>query len=319
MSTAWPWWCAGFAISSTSPPLERVFTLRELTRLLRLSPKRRSQLRRLGLLRDDPGGLRFRELVSVRAAANLLESGASVRQVRAALDGARRLAPGVRTPFAELRLVVRDRQVVVEQDRLRLDPGTGQTLLAFDAGDLERETRETLLTGMVRPLIPPADAAEMWFQRASEWDGDPERWESAVDAYERVLDMDPGYAAAWNNLGLLHHRMGQYERAGECYRAALEADDSCCQASFNLGSLHEDLGDFPVSVTWYRRALEMDADYADAHFNLAGVLAKMGRAESAAVHWRRYLELDLGSPWAKIARAHLEEGADSGGDPEADE
>ncbi len=36
----------------------------------------------------------------------------------------------------------------------------------------------------------------------------------------------------------------------------------------------------------------------------------MGRAESAAVHWRRYLELDLGSPWAKIARAHLEEGAE---------
>jgi tetratricopeptide (TPR) repeat protein len=113
--------------------------------------------------------------------------------------------------------------------------------------------------------------------------------------------------------------MGQYERAGECYRAALDADESCCQAAFNLGSLHEDLGDFPVSVTWYRRALEMDPDYADAHFNLAGVLAKMGRAENAAVHWRRYLELDLGSPWAKIARAHLEEGDPGAGDGEGDE
>ena len=40
---------------------------------------------------------------------------------------------------------------------------------------------------------------------------------------------------------------------------------------------------------------------------------------SAAVHWRRYLELDLGSPWAKIARAHLEEGADPSGDAETDE
>ena len=298
-----------------------MFSLRELTRLLRLSPKRRSQLRRLGLLRDDPRGVRFRELVSARAAAQLLESGASVRQVRAALDGARRLVPDVQTPLAELRLVVHDRRVVVEQDRLRLDPGTGQALLDFAAGDLERETREVLLTGMVRPLIPPADAAEVWFQRASEWDGDPERWESAVDAYERVLDMDPGYAAAWNNLGLLHHRMGQYERAGECYRAALEADDSCCQAAFNLGSLHEDLGDFPVAVTWYRRALELDADYADAHFNLAGVLAKMGRSESAAIHWRRYLELDLGSPWAKIARAHLdgEAGGPDDASPESDE
>ena len=68
-------------------------------------------------------------------------------------------------------------------------------------------------------MIPPSDAAEVWFARASEWDGDPERWESAVEAYERVLAIDPGYAAAWNNLGLLQHRMGHYERARTCYRA----------------------------------------------------------------------------------------------------
>jgi hypothetical protein len=36
------------------------------------------------------------------------------------------------------------------------------------------------------------------------------------------------------------------------------------------------------------------------------VLGKLGRNESAARHWRRYLELDLGSPWAQIARSHLE-------------
>jgi len=289
------------------PRPERVFTLRELTRLLRLTPKRASQLRRLGLLGADAGGYRFRELVSARAASTLLESGATVRQVRSALDGARRLAPDAVTPLAELRLVVQDQRIVVEQDRVRLDPRTGQALLDFAGGDLERETRESLMMGMVRPLIPPADAAEIWFARASAWDGDPERWEEAVDAYNRVVDIDPGYAAAWNNLGLLQHRMGRYERAQACYRAALEADDSCCQAAFNLGSLHEDLSDHSTAIGWYRRALEMEPDYADAHFNLAGVLGKAGDPDAAAIHWRRYLELDLGSPWAKIARSHLED------------
>jgi tetratricopeptide (TPR) repeat protein len=302
------------------PRPERVFTLRELTRLLRLTPKRASQLRRLGLLGADAGGYRFRELVSARAASTLLESGATVRQVRSALDGARRLAPDALTPLAELRLVVQDQRIVVEQDRVRLDPRTGQALLDFAGGDLERETRESLMMGMVRPLIPPADAAEIWFARASAWDGDPERWEEAVDAYNRVVDIDPGYAAAWNNLGLLQHRMGRYERAGACYRAALEADDSCCQAAFNLGSLHEDLSDHSTAIGWYRRALEMEPDYADAHFNLAGVLGKAGDPDAAAIHWRRYLELDLGSPWARIARSHLEDvsggGLDDGrGDP----
>ena len=308
---------------------ERVFTLRELTRLLRLTPKRAGQLKRLGLLQSDAAGYRFRELVAARAASTLLEGGATVRKVREALDGARRLAPGAETPLAELRLVVQDQRIVVEQDRLRLDPRTGQALLDFESGDLERETRESLLMGMVRPLIPPADAAEIWFARASAWDGDPERWETAVDAYERVVDIDPGYAAAWNNLGLLQHRMGRYERARACYSKALEVDDSCCQAAFNLGSLHEDLSDLSTAIGWYRRALEMEPDYADAHFNLAGVLGKAGQPGAAALHWRRYLELDLGSPWARIARSHLEEadgglgegldeGADEGDDrPEA--
>src|SRR6266481_4691283 len=286
---------------------ERVFTLRELTRLLRLTPKRAGQLKRLGLLRSDTTGYRFRELVAARVASALLERGATVRQVREALDGARRLAPGAEAPLAELRLVVQDQRIVVEQDRLRLDPRTGQTFLDFDGVALEKETRESFLMGMVRPLIPPTDAAEIWFSRASAWDGDPERWEEAVDAYERVVGIDPHYAAAWNNLGLLQHRMGRYEEAGACYRAALEADDSCCQAAFNLGSLHEDLDDITTAIVWYRRALEMEPDYADAHFNLAGVLGKAGQPDAAALHWRRYLELDLGSPWAQIARSHLEE------------
>jgi tetratricopeptide (TPR) repeat protein len=285
---------------------ERIFTLRELTRLLRLTPKRLAQLRRLGLLHEEGTGYRFRELVAARAGAALLEGGATVRQVRAALQGARRLAPDAAEPLSELRLHIEQNRVVVERDRLRFDPRTGQALLDFKIGDLERETKESLLTGVVRPLVPPADAAEVWFARASECDDDPARWESAVEAYGRVVAIDPGYAAAWNNLGLLEHRMGHYARAGECYKKALDADGSCCQSAFNLGSLHEDLGEFASAIAWYRRALELEPDYADAHFNLAGVLAKTGRAETAAHHWRRYLELDSGSPWAQIARSHLE-------------
>ena len=60
------------------------------------------------------------------------------------------------------------------------------------------------------------------------------------------------------------------------------------------------------AIRCYRRALDVSPDYADAHFNLAGALARAGRGDEAVRHWQRYLELDAGSPWAKIARAHLE-------------
>ena len=68
----------------------------------------------------------------------------------------------------------------------------------------------------------------------------------------------------------------------------------------------EDRGAVEEAIGDYRRALELSPDYADAHFNLAGALARNGRDGEAIKHWQRYLELDSGSPWARIARAHLD-------------
>ena len=289
-----------------SPPQpERIYGVRELTRILTLTPKRAGQLRRLDLLRGD-SGYTFRDLLALRAASALLDAGASVRQIRAALTALRRQDPDLQQPLAEVRLVLEGDRLVAQSDRVRFDPRTGQMVLALDSGGLAAAATATLATGMVRPLAPPADQAETWFERASEWDGDPAQWEDAIDAYRRVVSIDPTYAAAWNNLGLLLHRMGRYDEASEAYLAALGQDPQCCEAAYNLGSLHEDRGAIEEAIGDYRKALELSPDYADAHFNLAGALARNGRDGEAIKHWQRYLELDSGSPWARIARAHLE-------------
>jgi tetratricopeptide (TPR) repeat protein len=243
--------------------------------------------------------------VAIRAASELLESGATVRQIRQSLEALRR---ETRSPLTEMRLSVEGQRVVAQTDRVRFDPLSGQIILHLDVGDLEKDAAATLGMGLVRPLAPPAAQAEAWFARASECDADPERWAEAVEAYQRVVAIDPGYAAAWNNLGLLQHRVGHYGGAQEAYEAALRADPTCAQAAYNLGSLFEDLGELPASIRAYESALALAPDYGDAHFNLAGVLEKAGRPREAALHWRRYLQLDPHSPWAQVARSHLEPG-----------
>lgn len=278
---------------------------REVVRLLRLTPKRLAQLQRLGLMKPEGTGYRFREVVGLRVAADLLDSGATVRQIRQALDDLRRRLPEAETPLAGIRLVLEGGKLLAESDRVRFDPRTGQTVMVLDVEGLAVEARSTLARGLVRPLVPPAQAAEEWFQRATELDQDPARWEEALTAYGRVIVIDPRYAAAWNNMGLLHHRLGRYDEARECYRVALEADPACVEAAYNLGSLHEDLGDLPAALEWYRRSLELSPDYADAHFNLASLLARTGQNEAARRHWKIYLELDQASPWAAVARGYL--------------
>jgi len=284
---------------------ERIYGMRELTRILTLTPRRVGQLRRLNLLQGD-GGYTFRDLLALRAAGALLDAGASVRQIRQALEALRRANPGLQQPLAEVRLVLDGSRLLAQSDRVKFDPRTGQTVLDLDTPSLEKAAAATLVTGLVRPLAPPVEQAETWFERASEWDADPAQWEEAIAAYRRVVAIDPTYAAAWNNLGLLLHRLGRLDEAGKAYESALDQDATCCEAVYNLGSLAEDRDDLDEAVRCYRRALQLSPDYADAHFNLAGALARGGRADEAIAHWQRYLELDSGSPWARIARAHLE-------------
>jgi tetratricopeptide (TPR) repeat protein len=284
---------------------ERIYGLRELTRILTLTPRRAAQLRRLDLLHGQ-ARYSFRELLALRAAAALLDAGASVRQIRQTVDTLRRQHPEVQQPLTEMRLVLDGDRLLVQSDRVRFDPRTGQTVLDLDAGNLEKTAEAALVTGLVRPLQPPVEQAETWFERASEWDADPAQWDDAIDAYRRVVVIDPTYAAAWNNLGLLLHRMGRYDEARVSYDKALTSMEQCAEAAYNLGSLNEDTGDISAAIDCYRRALEVSPDYADAHFNLAGALARAGRGDEAVRHWQRYLELDAGSPWARIARAHLD-------------
>ena len=285
---------------------ERVYGLGEIVRILTLSPKRAAQLRRLDLLRADGAGYTFRDLLALRAASALLDTGASVRQIRQALVALRRQDPEVEHPLAEVRLTVDGGRLIAQSDRVRFDPRTGQTVLDLQANDLQQAATATLVTGLVRPLSPPVEQAETWFERASEKEGDPAQWEDAIAAYRQVVAIDPTYSAAWNNLGLLLHRMGNYDDAQTAYRTALDQDEQCCQAAYNLGSLHEDRGDVELAIRHYRLALELAPDYADAHFNLAAALSRAGRGADALRHWQRYVDLDAASPWARIARAHLE-------------
>jgi tetratricopeptide (TPR) repeat protein len=284
-----------------------VFTNREVSRLLALTPRRAGQLRRLGLLHpvDRPGSYSFREVVSLRVARTLLEQGLTVRQVGKALAALKRLLPESEAPLAELRVVVRGGEVFIEKDSQLLEP-SGQVVMEFSGKELAEEVRDSALRGLVRPIARPENEAQRWFELASQWDGDPAGWQRAIDAYQRVTTLDPQHGAAWNNLGLLHHRLGRYEDARRHYEVALAADPTCAEAAYNLGSLQDDLADLSQAVVWYRRALEIRLDYADAHFNLASALERRGDLATARHHWLRYVELDPDSRWAEIARARAE-------------
>jgi Tfp pilus assembly protein PilF len=49
-------------------------------------------------------------------------------------------------------------------------------------------------------------------------------WREAISKFERAADIDPSYAAAWNNLAIAHEQQGNLDKAYDAYQKALKLD-----------------------------------------------------------------------------------------------
>ena len=63
-----------------------------------------------------------------------------------------------------------------------------------------------------------------------------ELWQEAIYRWKRAAEIDPSYAAAWNNLGIAYEHEGLFDKAREAYERALdlEPDNLMIQQNYDL-------------------------------------------------------------------------------------
>ncbi len=49
-------------------------------------------------------------------------------------------------------------------------------------------------------------------------------WKEATYRWEKAVELDKGYAAAWNNLGIGYEQLGRFDDARKAYEKALELE-----------------------------------------------------------------------------------------------
>ena len=265
----------------------------------------------------------FQDLISVKAAKELVDRGFAVARIRKVLDTVRASLPHVDRPLDRIRVAF-DGDALVVVDAGAAFEVTGQKVFDFGLGDLAARaavgpsapvTGPNAVTPVVGPVVPhasgatarPASAYE-WFTEAMRLDGDPARLDDAAACYRKALALDAGLAAAHTNLGQIAYRRGDTRAARDAFEAALALDPDQPEARFNLANLILEAGDVELAVAELKRALQTAPDFADAHYNLAVALERLGGRAQARAHLERYLRLDSesGAPWASQARVLIE-------------
>jgi tetratricopeptide (TPR) repeat protein len=216
--------------------------------------------------------------------------------VRRSLDVLRLSLPRIDAPLARLRIRCDHDQVLVEDEQGTFEATTGQLLLDFRLGALRDQAAAVLTLPWVaeeghsdsRTAYEAFTAA---LELEQEWDGtDPHApaFVAARAAYERALELDPGFAAAWTNLGGLLAEAGDIEGARDAFDQALACDPDQPEAQCNLAELALRDGDTEVAISGFRRVLVAVPDFADAHYGLARALLAVGGRGQALAHLERF-------------------------------
>jgi predicted O-linked N-acetylglucosamine transferase (SPINDLY family) len=116
----------------------------------------------------------------------------------------------------------------------------------------------------------------------------------ACEALERAAALDPGYADAYNELGLARAEGGSLQAAEAVFRKALSLQPNRWEMHNNLALLLHRLGRDEEAGLCLRRALEIEPRSPEALGNLGLVLRAQGRAEEALEAYRAALALSPG-------------------------
>lgn len=106
------------------------------------------------------------------------------------------------------------------------------------------------------------------------------RHDVAERHYRRALELNPGFAEAYANLGALLRDLGQSDEAEGLLLSAVQCKPDQGQARFNLAMLYIDQVRWTDAATQLKRLLAADPSQADAQYWLGNALL-MGEGDAA--------------------------------------
>jgi tetratricopeptide (TPR) repeat protein len=182
-----------------------------------------------------------------------------------------------------LTILVSDTHVV---NRLRVDDSIDTIDNTDPLGfDCQLKEEEFLECPPVKLIANVLNSRGMAWERVA-------KVEKAREDYTKAIEINPDYANAYNNLGNIKSKQGDYAGAIEDYNSAISLNGLFVEAHCNRGIAKEDLGDLTGAVEDYSRAIELDSDYGDAYFRRGNLRERLGDYAGALSDFDKVLEID---------------------------
>ena len=141
--------------------------------------------------------------------------------------------------------------------------------------------------------IPEAHSAMGWIAFTYDYD-----YEAAESAFQRAIELDPGYATAYNWYGVMLACIGRDDEAVEIMRRARQLDPGSMIINRDLGCVLSWVGMIDEAERQLEKTIEMDPDFIPAHAHLGRIYTHKEMYDEAFAEYEIVHRLD--SEWFNL-------------------
>jgi tetratricopeptide (TPR) repeat protein/predicted Ser/Thr protein kinase len=113
--------------------------------------------------------------------------------------------------------------------------------------------------------------------------------EEAIEAYKRILELDPKQANLLHDIGDLHRQRGEFVEAESYYNRYAEQHPRDIRSFRALGDFYFDIGDYDRAGASYEKCLVLEPNDFEVQNRLATIRSRLGLHEEALEVHRRAL------------------------------
>ena len=114
----------------------------------------------------------------------------------------------------------------------------------------------------------------------------------AIKSYRSAISIQPNYPDAHNKLGNIFKELDRLNDAIESYEWAIAYKHDFFQAQNNLGLAHCQINQHLLAIKYFEEAIRINPEYLDAHFNLAITFKELGQKDKAISFFERVIQID---------------------------
>jgi tetratricopeptide (TPR) repeat protein len=96
---------------------------------------------------------------------------------------------------------------------------------------------------------------------------DTGKYDDAIADYDKAIALDPNYATAYSNRGIVYHKQSEFDRAIADFTKAIALNPKDAAAYNNRGNAYKNKDDLDRAVADYDKAIKLNPKLALAYYN----------------------------------------------------